>query len=306
MTEQQRACQRWRMAVVGDVHDLWDDREERALRALGVDLVLLVGDFGNEAVPLVRSIAALDLPKAVILGNHDAWYTASDWGRKQCPYDPRLEDRVQQQLDLLGETHVGYGKLDFPQFQLSIVGGRPFSWGGSLWKNGEFYQSRFGVGSFAESTARIVAAAQSAAYETLIILGHCGPTGLGNQREDPCGRDWEALGGDHGDPDLEAAIDQMQQMGKTIPLVTFGHMHHQLRHTQDRLRRPTHVSPAGTLYLNAAYVPRLVRRETGTIRHFTLVEWQSGDVLEASLVWLDENFAISRKQVLFHRERALV
>jgi uncharacterized protein (TIGR04168 family) len=44
-----------------------------------------VGDIGNEAVHLVQQIAALDLPKAVILGNHDAWYSATDWVAKNVP-----------------------------------------------------------------------------------------------------------------------------------------------------------------------------------------------------------------------------
>lgn len=38
--------------------------------------VCLVGDFGEEDVNLVRRIKEVDLPKAVILGNHDAWYDA--------------------------------------------------------------------------------------------------------------------------------------------------------------------------------------------------------------------------------------
>ena len=94
-----------------------------ALKALAVDLVLFVGDIGNEAVGLVRQIAALDLPKAVILGNHDAWYSATDWGRKQCPYNRATEDRVLQQLATLGATHVGYGKLDLPTLGITVIGG---------------------------------------------------------------------------------------------------------------------------------------------------------------------------------------
>ena len=35
------------------------------------------GDFGNENVDLVREVSKLDLPKAVILGNHDCWQTVS-------------------------------------------------------------------------------------------------------------------------------------------------------------------------------------------------------------------------------------
>ncbi|MFM2304324.1 MAG: hypothetical protein RLZZ135_1734, partial [Cyanobacteriota bacterium] len=156
-----------KIAIVGDVHDQWEPADEVALQHLGVDLVLFVGDFGNETVELVGRIAALDMPKAAILGNHDAWYTASDWGRSKRPYDPLVEDRVQQQIDLLGANDVGYGNLDLPQFNLSIVGSRPFSWGGSQWKYSDFYEDRYGIDSFAASTERIVAIAQRSTSEHL-------------------------------------------------------------------------------------------------------------------------------------------
>lgn len=292
-----------KIAVVGDVHDLWDSGDEVALKHLGVDLVLLVGDFGNEAVEVVRSIAALDLPKAVILGNHDAWYSASDWGKKQCPYDRTQEDRVQQQLDLLAETHVGYAHLDFPAFNLSVVGGRPFSWGGSIWKNEGFYRTRYSVNSLAESTAKIVAAAQRTAYETVIFIGHCGPTGLGEAAEDPCGKDWQPIGGDHGDPDLAAAIAQSRFLGKSVPLVAFGHMHHKLRHTSQP-RRSLVVGVDATVYLNAASVPRIVQTETQRLRNFSLVSLQAGRVVEASLVWIDEQFKVS--ETLLYRQPSAV
>jgi len=31
------------------------------------------GDFGNENTSIVADIATLEIPKAAILGNHDAW-----------------------------------------------------------------------------------------------------------------------------------------------------------------------------------------------------------------------------------------
>ncbi|HEY9906626.1 MAG TPA: TIGR04168 family protein [Thermosynechococcaceae cyanobacterium] len=289
---------RVKIAVVGDVHDRWDAEDGEALRALNVDLVLLVGDFGNEAVDVVRSVAALDLPKAVILGNHDAWYSASEWGQKKSPYDRTQEDRVQQQLDLLSTAHVGYGKLDFPQFNLSVVGARPFSWGGSEWKNPEFYRSRYGIGSFEESTARIVAAAQEATYKTVIFIGHCGPLGLGDRPEDPCGRDWQPLGSDHGDPDFAEAIALVRQLGKAIPIVTFGHMHHQLRTTKTQLRTPV-MAANGTVYINAASVPRIVTTEDSCRRNFTIVTLEAGEVEQVSLVWVDQNRTIASEQVLY-------
>jgi uncharacterized protein (TIGR04168 family) len=289
------------IAVIGDVHDDWDSDDEIALKRLGVDLVLLVGDFGNESVKTVRAIAQLDLPKAAIFGNHDAWYTATDWGRKKCPYDRCKEDWVQAQIELLGETHVGYGKLEFPELGLSVVGGRPFSWGGSSWKNEIFYLERYGVTSFEDSIERIMAAVDSTTHDTLIFLGHCGPTGLGDQPEDPCGRDWQPLGGDHGDPDLEVAIAQARDRGKTIPLVAFGHMHHHLRHTKTRLRRSTHISPTGTVYLNAANVPRIIRTETDCLRNFSLVTLRQGAVFQAALVWVNSDFAIKSKYILYQQ-----
>ena len=290
-----------KIAVVGDIHNQWEAEDAIALCELGVDLVLFVGDFGNEAVDVVRMIASVDLDKAAILGNHDAWYTASDWGRKRCPYDREKEDWVQQQLDLLGDAHVGYGYLDFPQFQLSVVGSRPFSWGGEVWKNQEFYQERYGITGFEESVDRIMEGAKSAAYETIIYIGHNGPAGLGDKAEDPCGRDWQPLGGDHGDPDLAEAIAQTQALGKKVPLVTFGHMHHSLRHTKEQLRTAIVTSPLGTIYLNSANVPRIIQTETNRLRNFSLVSLQAGVVSQISLVWVGQDYKVVSEQLLYRR-----
>ncbi len=281
-----------KIAIIGDVHNAWDADDEPALKRLGVDLVLFVGDFGNEAVEVTAAIATLAIPKAVILGNHDAWYTATPWGAKKCPYDRTQEDRVQQQLDHLGDAHVGFRHRDFPELGLSIIGARPFSWGGADWKNTEFYQPRFGVSNFAESTAKMVAAATAAAHETLIWIGHCGPAGLGDRPEDICGKDWHPPGGDHGDPDFAHALAQTKQLGKAIPLVAFGHMHHSLRHRKDRLRNTTFKDPDGTLYLNAAAVPRIRKTATDCLRNFSIVTLENGQVTQTSLIWLNQNLDI--------------
>ncbi len=295
-----------KIAVVGDVHDLWEDEDAIALHELGVDLVLFVGDFGNESVDVVRRIASIDIPKAAILGNHDAWYSASEWGRKRCPYDHEKEDWVQQQLDLLGEAHVGYGSLDFPEFKLSVVGSRPFSWGGEVWKNEEFYRERYGITSFEESVERIVAAAKSTAYETIIFIGHNGPVGLGDRPEDPCGRDWQPLGGDHGDPDFAEAIAQTQRLGKKIPLVTFGHMHHNLRHTKEQRRSAIASSSEGTIYLNSASVPRILQTQSDRLRNFSLVSLEAGTVSQISLVWVSKDYAVESEQLLYKRTEPVV
>lgn len=295
-----------RIAVVGDIHDQWEAEDGIALKHLGVDLVLFVGDFGNESIEVVEAIAALDLPKAVVFGNHDAWYTMTKWGQKHCPYDPQQENRVQQQIDLLGEAHVGYSKRDFPEFGLTVVGTRPFTWGGPKWRDRGFYKERFGVESFEDSTERIVEAVQQAAYDRIIFVGHNGPTGLGETPESPCGKDWNPIGGDYGDPDFAEAIAQTRNLQKTIPLVTFGHMHHTLRHTKDRRRQCIDVSEEGTVYLNAARVRRIEEVNHQKRRNFSIVLLENGIVSEASLVWVEPDLSIVESELLYQQPSSVL
>lgn len=287
-----------KIAIIGDVHDLWEPADAAALQVLGIDLALFVGDFGNEAVPIVRAVANLTCPIAVALGNHDAWYTATPWGQKQCPYDRQQQDWVQDQLDVLGPAHVGYGYRHFPDLDLAVVGGRPFSWGGPEWKYNEFYQQRFGVRNLQESAAKIIAAGIATTAQTLIVLSHNGPHGLGDRPEDPCGRDWQPLGGDYGDPDLQEAIGVLKAAGKSIPLVTFGHMHHRLRHTQ-KIQRTAVKCLDGSVYFNGAIVPRISHSQGRTLRSFTIVTLLAGQVTEIAVFWLDPLFNAVSEQLLY-------
>lgn len=287
------------IAVIGDIHDLWELEDNAALEHLQVDLALFVGDYGNESVEVVRRIAAVSIPKAAIFGNHDAYYSASTQGSKNCPYDRSKEDWVQLQMDLLGKAHVGFSKREFPQFDLTVVGSRPFSWGGSKWRNRNFYRDRFGIKHFDDSLERIVSAAKSAEHDTLIFLGHAGPYGLGAQPHDPCGKDWGKAGGDYGDPDFAQAIAMTQQAGKQVPLVAFGHMHHQLKHDPTRQRRRIAIDETGTLYFNAANVPRIQKSPHGPCRSFSLVTLTEGKVSSIRLLWLNSDFIPTAEETLY-------
>jgi uncharacterized protein (TIGR04168 family) len=290
-----------KIAVVGDVHDQWEEEDAIALKSLEVDLVLFVGDFGNESVDVVRTIASLDIPKAVVMGNHDAWYSATEWGRKKCPYDRTKEDWVQEQLDLLGDSHIGYGKLDFPVFNLTVVGGRPFSWGGPDMKFADICKLRYGITTLEESAAKIFESVKAAAYDNIIFVGHNGPSGLGDRPEDPCGKDWHPIGGDFGDPDFAQAISQTITAGKNISLVTFGHMHHSLRHTKRIIRKRVFRSPEGIIYLNAAAVPRIINTQTGKQRNFSFVQIEDGIVTQTSSVWVGDDFKIASEEILYEK-----
>lgn len=283
--------------MVGDVHDQWQATDAQALQHLGVDLVLFVGDFGNESLGVVQQVARLAWPKAVVLGNHDAWYTATDWGRRKCPYDRQQEDRFQAQLEVLTDFHVGYGRREFPDLDVTVVGGRPCSWGGDEWKLGEFYQRYFGVSGWVESQAQITQAIHQAQSQRVILLNHNGPTGLGSEPQAPCGRDWSPVGGDYGDPDLRGAIQQAMREGVTIPLVVFGHMHRQLRGHLGQ-RRMWHRDEGGTVYFNAAVVPRIRTVEGEPWHHFGLVELGAYGVESLAQVWVHPRRGIAETEWL--------
>ena len=97
-----------RVAVVGDVHGAWSDADAVAMRALEADVLAFVGDFGNEAVPVVERISKVGeliaksrgrggggrsgggrsgikkVPGvAVVCGNHDAWNSMTARGRER-------------------------------------------------------------------------------------------------------------------------------------------------------------------------------------------------------------------------------
>ncbi|MEM8807000.1 MAG: TIGR04168 family protein [Cyanobacteria bacterium P01_G01_bin.38] len=289
------------IAAIGDIHGQWEAEDAIALQHLEVDLALFVGDFGNEAVDVVQKIAAVPLPKAVILGNHDAWYSASEKARKRCPYDRAKEDRVTDQLGLLGESHVGFGKLEMPESGVTVVGARPYSWGGPHWRNAQFYLDRCDVSGFEASTQRIMKAVEAAEQDTIIFLGHSGPMGLGDRPHDPCGKDWRPAGGDYGDPDFAAAIAQTRAFGKQIPLVVFGHMHHQIKTDPSRLRTRVVVDAHGTVHLNAANVPRVQTTELGRLRSFSLIRLWAGRVQDIRLVWVNQSYQSVAEEILYRQ-----
>ncbi|GIL68674.1 hypothetical protein Vafri_21915, partial [Volvox africanus] len=178
---------------------------------------------------------------------------------------PAPEGYVWEQLVALGTSHVGYGTMRLDEQGYTVVGARPFSKGGKNFSSiRSFMESLYGVTSMEESAQRIVQVALSApAHHPLIVMGHNGPAGLGSRAFDVCGVDWEPSAGDHGDPDLQAALADLHRAGRRVSLVTFGHMHHRLhaasRHRPSPLRRMVALDPAtGTVFLNAATVPRII------------------------------------------------
>jgi len=273
-----------RIAIAGDLHGQWDHTDEQLLEQLAPDALLVVGDLsdGNGRIPV--RLAALPMPLACILGNHDT-------GR-----DPSGQT-LRRQLERLGERHCGWGLRELRPPGLAVVGARPASAGGGYHLN-RGAEAVFGPVELEESVRRITAAALAADPALpLILLAHCGPSGLGSAADDPCGRDWKAPACDWGDQDLALAIDRIRRQ-RPLPLVVFGHMHHQLRRGQGE-RRSFCVDRGGTAYLNAACVPRHGQDPQGrALRHFSWVELRDGVVQEASHRWYSTTGELLYRQTL--------
>nr|GME15005.1 Calcineurin-like metallo-phosphoesterase superfamily protein isoform 1 [Ipomoea batatas] len=297
-----------RIAVVGDVHDDWDLEEDRkALQYLKPDLVLFTGrlsyllcflyslnstdngnvscDFGNENVDLVKSIADLEIAKAIILGNHDAWNTSQFSGN-------------------LGDEHVGFRRMDLHTLKLSIIGGRPFSCGGSQLFRKKLLIARYAVHDMNRSAEKIYENAVGAPQDhSVIFLAHNGPTGLGSAVDDICGKDWWPEGGDHGDPDLAQAISRLKETAQLrAPLVVFGHMHKDLAYGGHR--KMVVVGEDNTIYLNGAIVPRVkrVEKDNCTLRAFTIADILDGRVEKITETWVSvagNNTTLEKEQLMF-------
>jgi len=167
-----------------------------------------------------------------------------------------------------------------------------------------FYQNGwYGVNDMAGSAKKIYDAAAGAPEgHSVVLLAHNGPTGLGSRMDDICGRDWVPSAGDHGDPDLERAITDLQrETGVSIPLVVFGHMHKSLAYGRG-LRKMIAFGANHTIYLNGAVVPRVRYAQATpsfkqnqpegsvsaapTSRAFTIANLSEGRVEKISEVWV--------------------
>mmetsp|Transcript_9255 Transcript_9255/g.16311 ORF Transcript_9255/g.16311 Transcript_9255/m.16311 type:complete len:432 (+) Transcript_9255:36-1331(+) len=307
-----------RLVIIGDVHGAWSATADlAALKLLNPSMCIFLGDFGNEDVELVSQVASLELPKAVILGNHDAWNTMTPRRLRQPP--PPLPgetpaapaNAVLEQLRLLGPSHVGFGACQVPgDHHVSIVGARPFSRGGKYKETIRAFIAGLyeGIDSEEASAQKIVLCTQQemARGNSVVLVSHNAPLGCGNDPWSISGIDWTPGGGDHGDPDLRTALDIMTEQGIKVPLVLCGHMHH--RTQGGGHRRMVHMDTNGTLILNAATVPRVRRAPAAagqsprkavlpdspedpvTWRHFLCVDLQQGPsmgkVVSARDVWV--------------------
>jgi uncharacterized protein (TIGR04168 family) len=283
-----------RLAVVGDPHGAWDGSDHAVLERIRPDALLVVGDLSDGQPRVPALLRRLELPVACILGNHDAAKDASG-------------ATLRRQIATLGPLHCGWALRQLQPPGLAVVGARPGTAGGG------FHLSKAMVAAYGpitlEGSADRITQAALAAPTTmpLVLLAHCGPAGLGSEAADPCGRDWKKTPCDWGDQDLALAIRRIR-LRRPVPLVVFGHMHHALKRQQG-IRRSCCTDRTGTVYLNAASVPRHGRDAAGReLRHFSWVELAAdghggGRVLRASHRWYGLGGELLYEELLHQAEQ---
>lgn len=303
-----------KIVCVGDIHGQWGEGDEMALRSLRPDLVLFVGDYGNEDLRVTSRIASfasrVDFGVATVFGNHDAHYTASSRKRQYAPYDSSTTCRVREQIKLLHGLDVSYRSKAFEEIGMSVCGGRAFSFGGPNWKYSSFFREFVGVNDMRDSSVKLARVATNSAHKNLIFLSHSGPVGLGDAPHDPCGKDWgEKPGGDYGDADLRHAIESARDQGFRVPLTVFGHMHNTLQDgkgkrimvkTERDGRKTGEFST--TVMLNAAVVPRHRERYLNIppLFHFQIVHTtELGNVASVEESWVACNGTVHESTKLF-------
>jgi len=265
-----------RIAVIGDVHERWSDSDVRWFDGSDYDLVLFVGDLAgylDDGLAVARRIARMRKPTLLLPGNHDGvslphlgaealgkaglirWLETGQTARCHA---------LQQALSPV--PMCGYSSHDFEadDVALTVIAARPHAMGGRAFHFRRHLSDRFGVADHHSSAERLKALVDASTHDDLLFLGHNGPTGLGDRRDDIWGCDFRPQQGDQGDVDLQRAIEHARAGGKRVRAVVAGHMHHQLKGGGWRHWR---LERDGTSYVNAARVPRIFRQGRQLVRH---------------------------------------
>ena len=266
-----------KLAVIGDVHSAFDQRDVDYFNGSAYDAILCVGDLPglrhSRAYDVAALMAKVTKPFYLIPGNHDAT-TLNQLLAELGGLTPlmALGGRSQpQRVSRLGQAMgpgsvVGYSWHALGQ-NMGLIAARPHAMGKTL--SFQSYLSKaFGITTMEESAARLIEVIQECPFNRLVFLAHNGPTGLGSDPTDIWGCDFKSDGGDWGDPDLEQAIAWAKSNGREVVCVLAGHMH---QHTKQGERRSWRILRDGVWYVNAARVPRIFKRDGQRFHHHVSV-----------------------------------
>lgn len=265
-----------RIALIGDLHSAWDDRDATYFSQSDYQHILLTGDLGNSGrnngVKIATSLARIERDTLVMPGNNDVNDYAAivaelnyQAGRSELLAglsSSRQGSAVQKHRVQICGYSVHPISLD--NLEVTVLAARPFAMGGNQLSFADALSDLFDVHNLEESTSRLKALVDAAETEHLVFFAHNGPRGLGDQPHSPFGRDFHPDAGDWGDVDLEEAIVYARARGHRVLAVVAGHMHWSTRVGGERIWQ---VERDGVLYVNTARVPRHAREGQTVRRH---------------------------------------
>jgi len=281
------------LAVVGDVHLHFNQRDVEYFNNAGYAALIFTGDLinyrGSELTKVTDAIQQLRVPSFIIPGNHDcgnvfqlvAELFQSDFLRAVTSIGhTKYEDALRRTIGSVCFT--GYSSHPLCDGDVELVAVRPYSMGGPRLSFGPHLRKHFNVASLEASMAKLETVIDKTTATDLIFLGHNGPSGLGTSRSDIWGCDFKKDEGDFGDPDFEHAIRYARAQGKRVRAVIGGHMHRWLKGGGERC---WNMEREGTLYVNAANVPRIRKGATHDRHHH--IELAIGDHVTCTEHWVD-------------------
>ena len=264
-----------RIALIGDIHRAWNQKDVDYFNNSDYDLLLFTGDIPdsshNFVMTIVGRIARIQKEALFMPGNHDgvdlvqfvaelnqSSHLAERYGlqqEKRCQHLARALDPVKM---------VGYSRhsMTIQGASFDIIAARPHSMGGEHFNYHAYLKRRFQVGSLQESVERLKSLIDDS-NAPLIFFSHNGPSGLGDRRHNIWGCDFKKEEGDYGDPDLQAAIEYAIRSEKKVIAVLAGHMHHELQGGGERTWCEIYNN---MVHVNAARVPRIFKL-SGRIYH---------------------------------------
>ena len=283
---------RRRFAVIGDVHAYFDAVDCAQLDSCGYDAILFVGDLTGyvpgSGISTARRIAKLNTPAFIHPGNHDATtlpqLIAEIFGSENLRHRfGRGQQRRVARLDRALGEHVLTGYSVHPLSpELSLVAARPHSFGGPTLGCARYLSEAFAISTLEQSATRITELLDSAPTSEVMVIAHNGPHGLGARPQDIWGCDFDPQRGDFGDLDLAEALMRTR---KTVRAVLGGHMHHRVKGSPET--RHWQHERDGTLFVNAAAVPRIDKRGgPGRRRHHVCLTIEANRSF-AEQVWLE-------------------
>ncbi|WCL49445.1 metallophosphoesterase [Leptospira sp. GIMC2001] len=282
-----------KIAAIGDVHGFWNSLDTDYFNNSDYDCILFTGDLKgrtkkslNKIVPFINSITK---PLYMCYGNWDSTNIFQILGEV---FQSKLLSKIggvghlsrikkfrnnlpNMELDGLKLIEVG---------EISLALGRPFSSGGPFAYRSSL-EKIYGIYDFKSCIEYWRTIIDQCRTKNLIFLTHNGPLGLGDKATDIYGCDFKKEEGDWGDYDLQEIILYAKSKKINVPLVVSGHMHH--FNPKTKSKRTWKLVQDGTLYINAANVPRIKKTGNGIKSHHVSInlDIQNGTVT-AEEIWI--------------------